>query len=79
MKTVILKLSILSAVFLTYASIFAQESTSGFDRSKLLFGGSLGLSFSNHYTIVNIAPQVGYQFNPYYDQLVYSVGYVFNF
>ena len=42
-----------------------QEKTSGFDKSKLTFGGALGLSFGSNYTAVNIAPQIGYQFNQY--------------
>ncbi|MDR0231885.1 MAG: hypothetical protein LBI82_07175, partial [Dysgonamonadaceae bacterium] len=60
------RLSILIAAFFICISISAQEQTSGFDRSKLFFGGSLGLSLSSNYTIVKIAPQVGYQFNPYF-------------
>jgi hypothetical protein len=34
----------------------------GFDRSKLFFGGNFGLSFGN-YTFVNLSPQLGYRFN----------------
>lgn len=36
-------------------------STIGFDKSKLTFGGGIGLQFGS-YTVVNIAPQVGYNF-----------------
>ncbi len=36
-------------------------SVIGFDKSKLTFGGGLGLQFGD-YTLVNIAPQVGYNF-----------------
>lgn len=39
--------------------------TKGFDKSKLFFGGTFGLSFSNYYTLVNVSPQVGYRFNDY--------------
>jgi len=63
MKTL---LSILSVALFICASVSAQENPSGFDKNKLLFGGSLGLSFGNYYTVINIAPQVGYQFNPYF-------------
>src|SRR5690349_1251602 len=41
------------------------EPKKGFDKSKLFFGGTFGLSFSNYYTLVNVSPQVGYRFNDY--------------
>src|SRR4051812_47591961 len=41
------------------------EPKTGFDKSKLFFGGTFGLSFSNYYTLVNVSPQVGYRFNDY--------------
>jgi len=41
------------------------EPTTGFDKSKLFFGGNFGLSFSNYYTLVNVSPQIGYRFNDY--------------
>jgi hypothetical protein len=42
----------------------AQDSDGkgGFDKSKLFFGGGLGLSFGT-YTIVNISPLAGYRFS----------------
>ncbi len=44
---------------------FAQDAKEGggFDKSKLFFGGNLGLAFGT-YTIVNVSPLVGYQFTP---------------
>lgn len=39
-----------------------KESVFGFDKSKLTFGGGLGLQFGS-YTMVSIAPQVGYNFS----------------
>jgi len=44
---------------------WAQDSGGGggFDKSKLFFGGNLGLSFGT-YTIVNVSPLAGYQFSP---------------
>lgn len=37
-------------------------SAIGFDKSKLTFGGGFGLQFGS-YTLINIAPQVGYNFS----------------
>ena len=45
------------------ASSFAQQeqSSSGFDKSRLFAGGNFALSFGT-YTLVNVSPQVGYHF-----------------
>lgn len=42
-----------------------QSSGSGFDKSKLSFGGNISLQFGD-YTVVGISPQVGYDFNKYF-------------
>lgn len=44
-----------------------NKSTSGssFDCSKLTFGGSFGMQFGD-YTVINISPQVGYNFSKYF-------------
>ena len=53
------------------AALFAQnneggeESTKGFDRSKLFTGGNFGLGFGSSNTFINISPQLGYRFNDY--------------
>lgn len=39
-----------------------MDSPSGFDKSKLFFGGNFGLNFSSGYSLINISPQVGYHF-----------------
>lgn len=36
-----------------------------FDKRRLRFGGNIALSFSRDYSILKLAPQVGYQFNSY--------------
>ena len=40
------------------------QPTSSFDFSRLSYGGNLGLQFGD-YTLINIAPQVGYRFSKY--------------
>jgi hypothetical protein len=58
-----------------HAACFSQYSTSGFDASKLSFGGNLGLQFGD-YTVINIAPQVGYDFSKYFTAGA-GVGYTY--
>ena len=41
-----------------------ETKKSGFDSRKLTFGGGFGLQFGD-YTVINIAPQVGYDFSKY--------------
>jgi len=48
---------------MTGVSAQNTEGSGGFDKSKLFFGGNLGLAFGT-YTIINVAPLVGYQFTP---------------
>lgn len=43
---------------------FINAYSQSFDPSRITFGGSLGMQFGD-YTTVNVAPQVGYNFNKY--------------
>jgi hypothetical protein len=52
-----------------------QVEKKGFDKSKLVFGGDLGLQFGD-YTVINISPQVGYNFSKYYT-LGAGIGYTY--
>jgi len=42
-----------------------EPEKTGFDKSKLFFGGNFGLGFGNVSTLVNVSPQIGYRFNRY--------------
>ena len=42
-----------------------EETKTGFDKSKLFFGGNFGASFGD-YTLVNVSPQLGYRFNNFF-------------
>ena len=57
-----------SAISLLKAQNENQESPeekTGFDKSRLFFGGSFGLSFGDA-VIVNVSPQLGYRFSRYF-------------
>ncbi|RAI99915.1 hypothetical protein LX64_04469 [Chitinophaga skermanii] len=47
-----------------YADEPKQQTTKGFDRSKLMVGGIFGMAFGD-YTNINISPMAGYRFNEY--------------
>ena len=57
----LLSLFIIGIAFLQ--NTLAQDGGPGFDKSKLFFGGNLGLAFGT-YTIINVSPLVGYHFSP---------------
>ncbi len=66
MKKVILILSLILSTGLAYSQYGGSyKSSSGFDPSKLTFGGNMNLQFGN-YTTVGISPQVGYNFSKYF-------------
>lgn len=35
-------------------------------QGRMVFGGSFGMAFGNDYLSINISPQLGYEFNPYF-------------
>lgn len=41
-----------------------DEEVKGFDKSKLVYGGNMGLQLGN-FTFINFSPQVGYQFSDF--------------
>jgi hypothetical protein len=51
--------------FMQYSTAQDSGAGGGFDKSKLFIGGNLGLAFG-YATIVNVSPQVGYHFSPYF-------------
>ena len=53
-------------------SVAQDSDTKGFDKSKLFFGGTLGLAFGT-YTIVNVSPLVGYHFHLYLQRVLVSI------
>src|SRR5271163_3582049 len=61
MRKVIL-CSTLGVLLASLACAQEEQAPSGFDKSRLFIGGSLGLSFGS-YTTINVTPQVGYHFS----------------
>ena len=52
---------ILSSVFLSINAQNNNSSKSGFDSSKLIFGGDIGFGISKNYWTIGVAPQIGYK------------------
>ena len=42
------------------------QSSSGFDKSKLVYSGTVNFAFTNNFSSVTISPQVGYAFNKFF-------------
>ena len=65
-----LKPLLVLVVFLSVAisSLQAQDEPTqkGFDKSKLFYGGGLGLGFGSLITQVSVYPQVGYRFSEHF-------------
>lgn len=68
MKKIFLITALILTTFVAHAqySNAGQEesptSSSGFDIRRLTFGGRFGLQFGD-YTVINVAPQIGYNFS----------------
>lgn len=58
-------------IIITMQPLSAQTGTSvqdsWFDKNRITFGGAFGASFGNRYSVVNIAPQIGYNFSKYFN------------
>ena len=65
MKRITLLVFCLAMLGFVYAQEGEETGEKKFDPQKLFFGGYIGLSFGD-YTLVNVSPQVGYQFNQYF-------------
>ncbi|GAA0523410.1 hypothetical protein [Chitinophaga japonensis] len=63
MKRLLLCLLFLGSIHLAHAQYYTTDTArKGFDPSRLMIGGSLGLIFGD-YTNVNISPLIGYRFS----------------
>lgn len=64
MKRLFLFLLLLGGIQLAHAQYYKTDTTSrkGFDRSRMMIGGSLGLVFGD-YTNINVSPLIGYRFS----------------
>jgi len=67
-KILVLVLVLAGAIHSVSAQREVEEEApqkTGFDKSKLFFGGNLGASFGD-YTLANVSPQIGYRFNEHF-------------
>lgn len=68
MKRLLLCFLLLTAVQLVHAQYYKTDTSGhkkGFDASRLIIGGSLGLAFGD-YTNINISPLVGYRISQFF-------------
>ncbi|WP_147323412.1 hypothetical protein [Chitinophaga silvatica] len=64
MKRILLSLLLLMSVHLLHAQYYKTDTAKGFDRSRLILGGSLGAVFGD-YTNLDLSPIIGYRFSEY--------------
>jgi hypothetical protein len=55
----------------------AQAKKSGFDSNKITIGGAFGGGFSNNYSALTVAPQVGYRITPNFNAGL-GIGYYYS-
>ena len=65
-RKLIMCLMISALALSAYAQDEEVEEKKGFDKSKLFYGGNIGLGFGSNQTYVNVSPQVGYPFNRFF-------------
>ena len=65
-RKLIMCLLLSALTFSAYAQDEEEEPRKGFDKSKLFYGGNIGLGFGSNQTYVNVSPQVGYRFNRFF-------------
>lgn len=63
MKRSILIVILIVSALTASAQGYVTDSSRGFDKSRLMFGGALGFSIGD-YTFVNVSPLIGYRFSP---------------
>ena len=64
MKRILFSLLFLLSAHLLHAQYYKTDTAKGFDRSRLIAGGSLGAVFGD-YTNLDFSPIIGYRFNDY--------------
>lgn len=62
MKRLIVAVLLMMGAYTASAQGYVTDSSRGVDKSRLMFGGSLGFSFGT-YTFVNVSPLIGYRFS----------------
>lgn len=64
MKRILLLLSLVACMQAVQAQYYRTDTAThhGFDKSKLIVGGGLGLAFGD-WTNITVQPQIGYRFN----------------
>lgn len=63
MKRIYLAVILLICAQAATAQFYKTDTARGFDRSRLMVGGSFGAGFGD-YTLVNVSPIIGYRFSP---------------
>lgn len=62
MKRLLTAVIFIISIHSASAQTYVTDSSRGFDKSRLMFGGALGFTFGD-YTFVNVSPMIGYRFS----------------